>query len=95
MVDFLNQWGLLVIGICLILGLFTRWVAIGGMLLVMLYYLSAPPFPGLEYAAPMEGNYLIVNKNLIETAALLMLAVFPAGLQYGIDLIIASKKRME
>ena len=73
-VDFLNQWGLVLIGIGLILGLFTRWMAFAGMALISLYYLSSPPLIGLEYSVPTEGNYLVVNKNLIEAAALLLLA---------------------
>ena len=91
-VDLMNQWGLVLIGIGLILGLFTRWIAYAGMTLVLLYYLSSPPLLGLEYSVPTEGNYLIVNKNLIEAAALLLLAVFPAGRQYGLDLLLTNKK---
>ena len=90
-VDFLNKWGLLIIGIGLILGLCTRWMAYGGMALVLLYYLSAPPLIGLEYSVPVEGNYLVVNKNLIEAAALLLLALFPAGQQYGLDILLNRK----
>src|SRR5512133_193411 len=37
-VDFLNEWGLVLIGAGLILGLFTRISAIAGMLLLALYY---------------------------------------------------------
>ncbi len=67
------------IGLGLILGLFTRWAAIAGTVLLALYYLFLPPFIGMETAAPQEGNYLIVNKNLIEAVMLLLIAVSPAA----------------
>ena len=91
-VDFLNQWGLVIIGLGLMLGLFTRLFSILGMVLLLLYYLATPPFPGLEYNMATEGSYLIINKNLIEAVALLLLSAFPAGEQYGLDLIIKLKK---
>ena len=31
---------------------------------------KAPPWPGLVYAIPAEGAYMIINKTLIELAAL-------------------------
>ncbi|RQW01873.1 DoxX family protein, partial [candidate division KSB1 bacterium] len=63
-VNQLNIWGLIAIGLGLILGCFTRLSAVFGMLLILLYYLANPPFVGYYYSIPMEGNYLIINKNL-------------------------------
>ncbi len=91
LVNFLNEWGLILIGICLIAGLFTKIVTVGGVILLTLYYLSHPPFVGLEYATPSEGSYLIVNKTLIELAALLVLRFFPSSDVYGLDSIIFKK----
>lgn len=88
-VDFLNIWGLIAIGIGLILGLFTRAAAISGAILLLIYYLSNPPLIGLEYSLPSEGNYLIVSKTLIEVAALAVLAVFPTGSFAGLDIYLA------
>lgn len=90
--DFLNQWGLVVIGLALFLGVFTRIAAISGMALLMLYYICMPPFAGTDYAST-EGSYMIVNKNLIEVAALLILALFSAGEHYGLDLLRNRKTR--
>ncbi|MCD6200274.1 MAG: DoxX family membrane protein [Bacteroidales bacterium] len=84
-VDFLNEWGLILIGLGLILGLFTRFSTFAGMLLLALYYLSHPPFPGLSFSVPSEGSYLIVSKTLIELAALLVLYVFPTRI--GLDAV--------
>jgi len=86
-VDFLNKWGLVLIGLGLILGLFTRLSIISGIVLLALYYLSHPPFPGLTFSVPAEGSYLIINKTLIELAALLVLYVFPTRI--GLDAVFA------
>ncbi|MCB0637551.1 MAG: DoxX family membrane protein, partial [Lewinella sp.] len=76
---------LLFVGLTLILGIFERWGAYAGMLLLAFFYLSHPSWPGLEAAGPAEGNYWIVNKNLIEFFALGVLALFPTGRRIGLD----------
>lgn len=91
-VDFLNIWGLILIGISLMLGAFTRIGAMAGAILLAFYYLSHPPFPTLTYTAPSEGNYLIVNKTLIEMVALLVLFVFHSGKIIGLDRLIQKLK---
>ncbi len=85
-VDFLNTWGLIAIGLGLILGLFTRLAAIAGASLVFLYYLISPPLIGLEYSLAAEGNCLIFNKTLIEVVALIILVAFPTGSIIGLDI---------
>jgi thiosulfate dehydrogenase [quinone] large subunit len=87
-VDFLNTWGLIAIGIGLMLGLFTRAAAISGAILLFVYYLNNPPLIGLEYSVPAEGSYLIVSKTLVESMALVVLAVFPAGYFAGLDILV-------
>ncbi len=91
-VDLLNEWGLIIIGLGLIIGIYTRLMSWAGFILILLYYVAMPPLPGLIYSAPAEGHYLVVNKNLIEACALFLLAVFPSGLQYGADLILKKRK---
>ena len=49
-VDTLNMWGLTIIGLSLMLGLFSRWSCIAGAGLISLYYLFHPPLVGLEYS---------------------------------------------
>lgn len=90
-IDFINIWGLIAIGLGLILGSFTRIATISGILLLILYYFSHPPFPGIDYAMPMEGSYLIVNKNLIEMVALVVLFLFPTSREFGLDKFICKK----
>lgn len=84
-VDWLNQWGLTLIGAALILGIGTRYATPLAALLLALYYLGNPPLPGIEISAPAEGSYLIVNKTLVEFAALVVLWFFPTGHQVGFD----------
>jgi thiosulfate dehydrogenase (quinone) large subunit len=90
-VDTLNIVGLIAVGIGLILGLKIRWACVGGILLLALYYLAHPPFPGLEQG-PAEGSYWIVNKNLIEMAALLVLYQFPSYAAFGLERFFMRKK---
>ena len=61
-VDVMNTWGLIAIGLGLILGLFTRWAAIAGAALLLVYYLNNPPLIGLTYNLPSEGNYRLSVK---------------------------------
>ena len=91
--DFLNQWGLVAIGIGLMIGLLSRWACLGGMLLLGMYYLANPPFISLGDAATMEGNYLIVNKNLIEILALWVLFKFNDSKVFGIDRFFSIKPK--
>ena len=87
-VDFLNEWGLLLIGLGLLFGLFTRTAAVAGIVLLLLYYIVAPPFAGVSSAVPREGSYLIVNKVLIEAAALAVVLVFNTSRSFGLDGLI-------
>jgi len=91
-VDFLNIWGLILIGLGLILGLFSRISIIAGIVLLGMYYLSHPPFIGYTFAVPTEGSYLWINKNLIEMTALAVLLAFPTWQQIGVDRFIFKKK---
>jgi len=87
-VNQLNMWGLTAIGLGLILGCFTRIASVAGMGLLLLFYLCNPLFVGLYYSIPMEGNYMIINKNLVEMAALFVIFVTYSSQYVGIDRII-------
>jgi thiosulfate dehydrogenase [quinone] large subunit len=92
-VDNFNIWALILVGVGLMAGLFTRVAAIGAIVLLALYYVAAPPFVGLSYSMPMEGSYVIVNKVLIELAAVVALLAFRAGEIFGLDPWIARKRK--
>ncbi len=89
-VDFLNVWGLILIGLGLILGVWVKQTAFWGIVLLSLYYMAHPPFVGMEFGVPVEGHYIIVNKTLIEIIALIIVTIFPTGTAYRFDYFIMS-----
>lgn len=84
-VDLVNMWGLVAIGLCLFFGVFSRVAALAGASLILLYYTANPPLAGFLGETTSEGHYLIVNKNLIEMIVLLGLVFVPRDLLYGGD----------
>jgi uncharacterized membrane protein YphA (DoxX/SURF4 family) len=91
-VNSINVWGLILVGLALLLGAFTRAASIVGMGLLLMYWLANPPLVGLGLSIPSEGNYLIVDKNMVEFFALALLTVFSAGQYFGLDALIFRKK---
>ena len=88
LIDTITIWGLILAGFLLIAGLFTRVGTIGAAALLFLFYIAHPPFIGWETNLPIDGNYLIINKTLIELAAVCVLYVFPTGRFFGLDLFL-------
>jgi uncharacterized membrane protein YphA (DoxX/SURF4 family) len=84
-VDFLNIWGLTLIGLSLFIGLFVRWSSIAGAMLLFFYFAAYPPIFGYTFGVVAEGNYQWVDKNLIELIMLVMLASLPADFLFGAD----------
>lgn len=82
-IDILNVYGLILIGLALFSGLFIRFAAVGGVLLLTLYYFASPPF-GSSLFSGNEGSLYIVNKNFIEAMALLFF-IFSHERGYGLD----------
>lgn len=79
--------GLLLVGLSLILGLLTRAGCWGALFFLTLFYLLAVPLAGTPQPGS-EGTYLIVNKTLIEAAAVGVLLVFDTGAIAGLDLLL-------
>ncbi len=77
--NFLNEWGLALIGIALILGVFVRLASYAGILLMILYYL-----PILQFPHPTPQSY-IVDQHIIFILALAVLASFRAGRYFGLE----------
>jgi thiosulfate dehydrogenase [quinone] large subunit len=86
--DLITMWGLTIVGVLLILGLFTRLASLAGIGFIVLFYLCNPPFVGYFYSIPTEGSYLIVNKNLVELCALVVILVTGSGRFAGLDRIL-------
>ena len=75
----MNEWGLTLIGIALILGIAVRFYSFFGALLMLLYY-----FPILQFPYPNPHSY-IVDEHIIYTAAFLALAAVRAGRVWGLE----------
>lgn len=84
-VNFLNEWGLTIIGVAIIVGLFVRWASIGGMILMILYYL-----PALDFPRPDAHSY-IVDQHIIFILAFAIFFASRAGKIWGLDSAIRRK----
>jgi thiosulfate dehydrogenase [quinone] large subunit len=87
--DLITMWLLTLVGAFLILGLFTRLASLAGIAFLLMVYFAAPPWIGYFYTVPSEGSYLIVNKNLIEAAALAVIFFTGTGQFAGLDRILS------
>ncbi|MGP8271854.1 MAG: hypothetical protein ACLQLH_17455 [Terracidiphilus sp.] len=74
------------IGLSLMLGLFTQRGCEAALVMLTLFYVTAVPLTGVPQPG-MEGNYMIVNKTLIEWVAVAVLRSFPTGRIAGLDLL--------
>lgn len=85
-VRFAITWGLSAIGLCLILGCFTRLAALGGGLFMLSVVMSQPSFPGVWPPDPPQlGHALLINKDFIEMVALFLLSTTAVGRWGGLD----------
>lgn len=91
-VDFLNTWGLIVIGVCLFLGVLTRAAALSGAVMLLLYYIANPPF--MPSSIPVTSHFYIINYNLIEAVLLVALAMMPPGYMWGLGRLFIMKQQM-
>jgi len=89
MIDFSVTYGLTAIGLCLLLGLFTRPAAIGGAVFMLFVVLTQPAWPTIyPPAPPVVGHALLINKDFIEMLALCLLATTAAGRWAGLDYFV-------
>jgi len=80
--NFLNEWGLTMIGVALLTGVMVRWASIGGAILMLLYY-----FPILDFPKVGDHSY-IVDEHIIYIGAFLMLLGFHKAHGYSFKWII-------
>ncbi len=69
LINFINEWGLALLGISLILGVFVRLSSIFGIVLMLLYY-----FPVLEFPYIPGAHAYIVDDHIIYAAILFYFA---------------------
>jgi thiosulfate dehydrogenase [quinone] large subunit len=78
-INFLNEWGLALLGVSLVLGVGVRLSSSLGALLMLFYYLPVLDFP---YAG---DHGFIVDEHVIYALLLGFLAVVRAGRFYGLE----------
>lgn len=83
---------LFLIGLSLILGLWTKAGCWGALFFLTLFYLLSIPVTGVHQPGN-EGTYLIVNKTLIEGVAAGVLLAFDTGTIAGLDLWLAKRRQ--
>lgn len=92
-INWLTKYGLVAAGVCLMAGLLSRLAALYGAGFLTLLYLAMPPWPGTP-PAPGPGHDWIVNNQLIEALACLVIMALPTGRWIGLDaLIFGSRSR--
>lgn len=92
-VDTLTVIGLITVGAALFLGLITRISSAAAAFLILLFYIANPPFIGYLSETTGEGHYLIVNKQLIEMAILVIFVFLPKESFWGLDRWIYRSRR--
>jgi len=81
-IDILNVWGLVFIGVALSFGIFARWASLAGALLLAFYYFAYPPF-GASLLT-INGSVYIINQLFIEVAILIFLFCYKES-GYGLN----------
>ena len=85
--------GLLAVGVSLMLGLLTQLGCLGGLLLLATFYFTAIPTSGLPQPGA-EGSYLFINKTLIEGVAVFALFTFDTGRIAGLDRLFDRRRAL-
>jgi len=89
-IDHVIPIALVLVGLSLILGLLTQVGCWGALMLLLTFYIAAIPTAGTPQPAA-EGTYLLVNKTLIEAAAVVVLLTFRTGAIAGLDLLWSTR----
>lgn len=90
MADYMTMWGLVILGVLLMVGLFTRLAAILGVLLLLMIFVAVPPLDYTGFVVTTsQGTELYVDKTLIEILALIVVASFRTGHMLGLDIAVS------
>ncbi len=86
-VNLVNEWGLTLIGVALIVGLLVRWASLGGIFIMVLYYLAILQFP---YAGT---NSYLVDDHIIFITVFIVLMASNAGTFWGLDSWLQKRRK--
>lgn len=93
-VDRITPPALAAVGLLMILGLFTQIACWGALAFLAMFYFSTLPLHGLPQPGA-EGTYLLVDKNLVEAAAVVALIAFRTGAIAGLDVLWLERRRRD
>ena len=86
--------GLMLFGLLIMVGLFTRTACILGALQLFAIYIAVPPFDWTGFIISTDrGSELYVNQTLIEVLALIVVASFDTGRIIGLDILFRHYRR--
>ena len=96
-INIVNEWGLTLLGVSLLLGVFVRLSSLGGAMLMLLYYFPVVEMKAFEFfpqiMVPYIGEHaVLVDEHTIYALALLALAAFAAGRTWGLDNMVSKNK---
>lgn len=78
-INFINEWGLTLLGVSLLLGIAVRLSSFLGAVMMLLYY-----FPILAF--PLVGEHgFLVDEHIVYASALLLLGSLRAGRVWGLE----------
>lgn len=77
--NFINQWGLTLLGVSLILGLFVRLTSVLGAVQMVLFWIPILSFP------KVGDHSFIVDEHIVYALVLLYFAATRAGRVWGLD----------
>lgn len=78
-INFVNEWGLTLLGVSLLLGIFVRLSSKLGALLMLLYYIPILKFPYVG------ANSFLVDQHVIFIFSLLLLGSLKTGRYLGLE----------
>jgi len=75
LIDPLNQWGLTLVGLALLLGAFVRWSAFWGAVMMLFYWAASLPL----------AHGIVIDDHIVYAMLLFGLGAFGAGRILGLD----------
>ncbi|MFH1036530.1 MAG: DoxX family membrane protein [Patescibacteria group bacterium] len=82
-ITFISEWGLLLLGISLVLGIFVRLSSFLGAFMMLMFY-----FPVLQFPYPSATSF-IVDEHITYALVLIFLGAIGAGRAWGLDKLLA------
>lgn len=78
-INFINEWGLTLLGVSLILGIAVRFSSVLGAMLMILYWFPVLQFPYVEH------GFLVDSEHVITALVLVYFAAIRAGRVWGLE----------